>query len=70
MGGGKVWERLEFTPNFLIPKLGGAYISNLSLQICLESFKKFLGWVVGGWWCLNVDVGISFDPSLDLGSWT
>ena len=63
-----VW--VEFTPNFLIPKLGGSYISNLSLQICLESFKKFLGWVVGGWWCLYVDVGIGFDPSLDLGSWT
>ena len=41
---------VEFTPNSLIPNLGGSYISNLSLQICLESFKNFLWWVVGGWW--------------------
>ena len=41
-GGGKL------TPNFLIPNLGGSYISNLSLKICLESLKKFLWWVVGG----------------------
>ena len=29
----------------------------ISLLICLESFKKFLWWVMsGGWWCLNVDL--------------
>ena len=38
----------EFTPKSLIPDLGGSYISNLSILICLESFKKFLWWVVGG----------------------
>ena len=66
--------RVKFTPNSIIPNLGGSYISNLSLQIYLESFKKFL-WVVvvgGGWWwwCLNVDLVIGFGPSLDLGTWT
>ena len=63
---------MEFNPNFLIPNLGRSYISNISLQICLESYKKFLWWVAGGgwWWCLNEDLVIGFGPSLDLGSWT
>ena len=63
---------MEFTPKSLIPNFGGSYISNLSLQICPESFKKFLWWVGDGdgGWCLNVDLVIGFGPSLDLGTWT
>ena len=26
--------------------------------------------MVGGWWCLNVDLVMGFGPSLDLGTWT
>ena len=48
-----------------------SYISNLSLLIYLESFKKFLWWVVvGGGGSLNVDLVIGFGPSLDLSTWT
>ena len=47
-GGGRWGRGVQFTPNTLIPNLGGSCISNLSLQICLKSFKKFLWWVVGG----------------------
>ena len=45
--------------------------SILVSKIYLESFEKFL-WVVvvGGGWCLNVDLVIGFGPSLDLGTWT
>ena len=38
----------EFTPDSLIPNLRGSYISNLSLLIYLESYKKVP--VVGGGW--------------------
>ena len=27
------------------------------------------GWVVGGWWCLNVNLVIGFGPNLDLALW-
>ena len=60
---------MKFTPNSLVLHLGGSYISKLSLQICLASFKNFLWWV-GCRWCPNVDLGIGFGPSLDLGTWT
>ena len=39
---------MKFIPKSLIPNLGGSYISNISLKICLEYLKKFLCWVGGG----------------------
>ena len=60
-------EGVEVTPNSFIPNLGGSYISNLSLKICLKSLLKSS---CGGWWCLNVDLVIGFGPNLDVGTWT
>ena len=42
-GGGGVGAPSHF------PNLGGNYIPNLSLLVCLESFEKFLWW----WWWVS-----------------
>ena len=43
-----------------------AYVSNLSLLVCLEPFKKFSvgGWVGGGWVANTVNIVFCFGPRL------
>ena len=54
--------------NILILDIYEVCIQNLSLPVCLESFKKFAvvgggGWVVGGY---NPEYSVRFGPRLGL----
>ena len=48
-------------------------IPNPGLLLSQKAFKKFVWWVVGGlvggWWCLNVNLVMGFGPNLGLAFW-